>query len=83
MALNPEKKFLILYFGEVDNVSMAAFLTWDMLDDRSRIWECHDSSNTYTKTNANIGTPRMKLFSDVTLLFVHECAFLYASINLH
>jgi len=60
------------------------FLTWDMLDDRSRDLECHDnSSNPYTKPNANIGIPRMKLFSDVTLLFVHECAFLRASINLH
>lgn len=32
------------------SVWMDGFLTWDMLDDRSRIWECHDSSNnTYTK----------------------------------
>jgi len=43
-GLNPEKKFLILYFAEmIMSVWTDGFLTWDMLDDRSRIWECHDS----------------------------------------
>lgn len=67
------------------SVWMDGFLTWDTLDDRSRIWECHDSSNnTYTKTNANIGISSIKVFSGVTFVCsFHECAFLRASIKLH